>query len=158
MLLDVLTTVEFSETQVEVLRQAARILEAKVRSEPIQLQSPTMVKEWLALQLAGQEREVFGVIYLDVQNHLLDFAVLFSGTLTQTSVYPREVVKSALHRNAAAVMFVHNHPSGCAEPSRADELLTQTLKQALQLVDIKVLDHFIVGGQNVLSFAQRGLI
>jgi len=158
MLLDVLTTVGFSEIQLEVLRQAARILEAKVRSEPIQLQSPTMVKEWLALQLAGQEREVFGVIYLDVQNRLLDFAVLFSGTLTQTSVYPREVVKSALQRNAAAVMFVHNHPSGCAEPSRADDLLTQTLKQALQLIDIKVLDHFIVGGQSVLSFAERGLI
>jgi DNA repair protein RadC len=118
MLLDVLTTVEFSETQLEVLQQAARILEAKVRSEPLQLHSPSVVKEWLALQLAGQEREVFGVIYLDVQNHLLDFAVLSSGTLTQTSVYPRGVVKSALQRNAAAVMFVHNHPSGCAEPSR----------------------------------------
>ena len=158
MLLDVITTAGFSKTQLEVLRQAGRILEAKVRSQPIQLQSPTVVKEWLALQLAGQEREVFGVIYLDVQNHLLDFAVLFSGTLTQTSVYLREVVKSALRRNAAAVMFVHNHPSGCAEPSRADELLTQTLKQALQLVDIKVLDHFIIGGQTVLSFAERALI
>jgi DNA repair protein RadC len=139
MLLDVLTTVEFSETQLEVLRQAARILEAKVRSEPIQLQSPTMVKEWLALQLAGQEREVFGVIYLDVQNRLLDFAVLFSGTLTQTSVYPREVVKSALQRNAAAVMFVHNHPSGCAEPSRADELLTQTLMQASSITSLSAV-------------------
>lgn len=111
------------------------------------------------MQFSGLEQEVFGVIYLDGQNRLIDFEALFAGTLTQTSVYPREVVKSALARNAAAVItFVHNHPSGCAEPSHADQLLTETLKRSLALVDIKVLDHFIVGGRAVLSFAERALI
>ena len=97
-------------------------------------------------------------MYLDAQNRVITFEPLFSGTLTQTSVYPREVVKSCLAHNAAAVIFAHNHPSGVAEPSRADELLTQNLKQALALVDIKVLDHFIVAGGGALSFAERGLL
>jgi DNA repair protein RadC len=98
------------------------------------------------------------VILLDAQNRVLAVDEMFRGTLTQTSVYPREVVKVALRTNAAAVIFAHNHPSGVAEPSRADEALTQSLKQALSLVDVKVLDHFIVAGTSTLSFAERGLI
>src|SRR5512146_964267 len=97
-------------------------------------------------------------VFLDAQHRVIASEELFNGTLTQTSVYPREVVKRALHHNAAAVIFAHNHPSGLAEPSRADEVLTQTLKQALALVDVKVLDHFIVGGGTAMSFAERGLI
>jgi len=119
---------------------------------------PAIGQAVAGLEFAGLDREVFAGIFLDARNRLLAFEVLSTGTLTQASVYPREVVKVALARNAAAVMFVHNHPSGCAEPSRADELLTQSLKQALSTVDIKVLDHFIVGGSAVLSFAERGLI
>ena len=97
-------------------------------------------------------------IFLDAQNRLISAQELFSGTLTQTSVYPREVVKSALRHNAASVIFAHNHPSGVAEPSRADEVLTQSLKQALALVDVRVLDHFIIGQGATLSFAERGLL
>ena len=95
---------------------------------------------------------------MDAQNRLIEAHELFRGTLSQTSVYPREVVKATLARNAAAVMFAHNHPSGVAEPSRADELLTQSLKQALALVDVRVLDHFVVAGTRTVSFAERGLI
>ena len=104
------------------------------------------------------EHEVFYCLMLDAQNRLIEAREMFRGTLTQTAVYPREVVKAALACNAGAVIFAHNHPSSLAEPSRADELLTQELKQALALVDVKVLDHFIVGGDTVLSFAERGLL
>jgi DNA repair protein RadC len=104
------------------------------------------------------EHEVFIILLLDSQNRLIEAHELFRGTLSQTSVYPREVVKATLARNAAAVMFAHNHPSGVAEPSRADELLTQGLKQALALVDVKVLDHFVVAGTSMESFAERGLV
>jgi DNA repair protein RadC len=122
------------------------------------LSSPTTVRDYLRLALSGKEHEVFVVVLLDAQNRVLYCEELFRGTLTQTSVYPREVVKAALKANAAAVIFAHNHPSGVAEPSHADEVLTQALKQALALVDIKVLDHFIVAGGSALSFAERGLI
>jgi len=122
------------------------------------LSSPSAVRDYLRLMLVGKEHEVFAVIYLDAQNRVIDSEELFRGTLTQTSVYPREVVKSALRNNSAAVIFAHNHPSGVAEPSHADQLLTQSLKQALALVDIKVLDHFIVAGSSILSFAERGLL
>jgi DNA repair protein RadC len=114
--------------------------------------------EYLRLSLGGRPHEVFVVIFLDSQNRMLGSEELFRGTLTQTSVYPREVVKTALRYNAAGVIFAHNHPSGVAEPSRADELLTQTLKQALLLVEIKTLDHFIVAGTRTVSFAERGLL
>jgi len=121
--------------------------------------SPQAVRDWLRLRLAPLPHEVFMVIMLDAQHRLLEANELFRGTLTQTSVYPREVVKLALQRNAAAVIFAHNHPSGVAEPSSADELLTRSLKQALALVDIKVLDHFVVGGNAApVSFAERGLL
>ena len=142
--------------------QAARELAARAIGEQLSLRdaltSPSAVRDFLKLRLGGLPHEVFVVILLDAQNRVLAVDEMFRGTLTQTSVYPREVVKVALRTNAAAVIFAHNHPSGVAEPSRADEALTQSLKQALSLVDVKVLDHFIVAGTSTLSFAERGLI
>jgi DNA repair protein RadC len=120
--------------------------------------SPEKVSDYLRLKLSRQEREVFVVLFLDAQNRVQAQETLFEGTLTQTSVYPREVVKRALYHNAASVIFAHNHPSGIAEQSRADELITQALKKALDLVDIRVLDHFIVAGHQAMSFAERGLL
>ena len=122
------------------------------------LSSPAAVRDFLRLTLAALPHEAFMVLFLDSQHRLLAAHELFRGTLAQTSVYPREVVKAALARNAAAVIFAHNHPSGVAEPSRADELLTAALKQALALVDIRTLDHFIVAGHRVVSFAERGIL
>jgi DNA repair protein RadC len=134
-----------------------RDLAERMKAEPI-LSAPDTVRDWLRLYCANLEHEVFLILLLDSQNRLIEAHELFRGTLSQTSVYPREVVKYTLARNAAAVLFAHNHPSGVAEPSRADELLTQNLKQALALVDVRVLDHFVVAGTNTVSFAQRGLI
>jgi DNA repair protein RadC len=122
------------------------------------LSSPQSVRDYLRLKLQGKAHEVFVAVFLDAQNRVLEVEELFRGTLTQTSVFPREIVKRALHFNAAAVIFAHNHPSGVAEPSRADEALTQTLKHTLALVDVKVLDHFVVGGDSAMSFAERGLL
>ena len=139
---------------IEIARRALR----EDIGERDALSSPQAVREFLRLSLGGRAHEVFVTLFLDSQNRLLGSEELFRGTLTQTSVYPREVVKTALHYNAAGVIFAHNHPSGVAEPSRADELLTQTLKQALSLVEIKTLDHFIVAGSRTLSFAERGLL
>ena len=145
-----------------VERQAVVEMVKRALSEQIgerdAMSSPRAVREFLQLTLGGKGNEVFVVLFLDAQNRLLASEELFRGTLTQTSVYPREVVKAALRNNAAAVIFAHNHPSGIAEPSRADELLTETLKQALSLVEIKTLDHFIVAGSRTVSFAERGLI
>ena len=122
------------------------------------MSSPAAVRDYLRLFLGGQEFESFVAIWLDAQHRLIAGMELFRGTLTQTSVYPREVVKKGLALNAAAVIFAHNHPSGKPEPSRSDEMLTGALKQALSLVDIRVLDHFIVADTTVMSFAERGLI
>ena len=122
------------------------------------LNSPGAVRDFLQLLLRGRAQEVFMVIFLDAQHHVLASEELFHGTLTQTSVYPREVVKRALHHNAAATIFAHNHPSGVAEPSHSDRLLTDALKQALALVDVRVLDHFIVAGTGCLSFAEKGMV
>jgi len=122
------------------------------------LSSPRSVRDYLQLSLSGRDREVFVALLLDAQHRVIAVEELFSGTLTQTSVYPREVVKSALRHNAAAVIFAHNHPSGIAEPSSADQMLTQSLKMALALVDIQVLDHFVVAGAVTTSFAERGLL
>ena len=142
--------------------QAARELAARAIGEQLSqrdaLTSPTAVRDFLKHRLGGLPHEVFVVLLLDAQNRVLSVDEMFRGTLTQTSVYPREVVKAALRANAAAVIFAHNHPSGVAEPSRADEALTQSLKQALSLVDVKVLDHFIVAGTGAMSFAERGLL
>jgi DNA repair protein RadC len=121
--------------------------------------SPGRVRDWLRLKLGQRPQEVFMALWLDAQNRLIKADELFTGTLTTTSVYPREVVKAALANNAAAVILAHNHPSGVAEPSSADELLTRSLKSALALVDVRVLDHFIVAGNaQPLSFAERGLL
>ena len=122
------------------------------------LASPAAVRDYLRLTLAPLPHEAFVVLFLDSQNRLLAAREMFRGTLTQTSVYPREIVKAALAHNAAGVLFAHNHPSGVAEPSRADELLTASLKQALALVDIRTLDHFVVAGTRLVSFAERGLL
>ena len=122
------------------------------------LTSPETVRDYLRLALAARESEAFVGLFLDSQHRLLVADELFRGTLAQTSVYPREVVKAALACNAAAVIFAHNHPSGVAEPSRADELLTASLKSALALIDVRVLDHFVVAGPQVVSFAERGLL
>ena len=136
---------------------ARRLLAEEVRGGSV-LTSPEAVRDYLRLSLSELPHEVFVVLFLDSQHRLIAADEMFRGTLAQTSVYPREIVKAALHRNAAAVIFAHNHPSGVAEPSRADELLTQALKQALALVDIRTLDHFVVAGNRVVSFAERGLL
>jgi len=127
-----------------------RDLAERMKAEPV-LSAPGTVRDWLRLRCADLEHEVFIILLLDSQNRLIEAHELFRGTLTQTSVYPREVVKYTLARNAAAVVFAHNHPSGVAEPSRADELLTQNLKQALALVDVRVLDHFVVAGTSTVT-------
>src|SRR5881628_3137988 len=139
------------------LELARRALKEELASRDA-LSSPRAVRDYLRLVLAGREQEVFVILLLDAQHRVIASEELFRGTLTQTSVYPREVVKCALKHNAAGVIFAHNHPSGVAEPSRADELLTQTLKQALSLVEIKMLDHFVVAGSRTVSFAERGLL
>jgi DNA repair protein RadC len=122
------------------------------------LTSPGAVRDYLRLAISGREHEVFVCLWLDAQHRVMACEEMFRGTLTQTSVYPREIVKAGLKANAAAVIFAHNHPSGAAQPSQADELLTRNLKEALSLVDIKVLDHFVVAGHHALSFAERGLL
>lgn len=142
--------------------QAAKELVSRAIKERLcsgnALNSPSAVRDYLRMKLQALPHEVFVVLFLDAQNRVMAFEELFRGTLTQTSVFPREVLKRALHHNAGAVIFAHNHPSGVAEPSHADETLTQALKQALALVDVRVLDHFIVAGSGVLSFAERGLL
>jgi len=140
-----------------VVEMARRALAEQIQDRDA-MSSPQAVRDYLRLSLGSRPHEVFVAMFLDAQNRLLGCEELFRGTLTQTSVYPREVVKTALRYNAAGVIFAHNHPSGVAEPSRADELLTQTLKQALSLVEIKTLDHFIVAGSKTISFAERGLL
>jgi DNA repair protein RadC len=134
-----------------------RDLRQQMQRGPL-MESPQALRDWLRLYCAGLEHEVFLVLYLDAAHHLIEAQELFRGTLTQTSVYPRELVKGALAHNAAAVAVAHNHPSGQAEPSRADEYLTQTLKSTLVLVDVRFLDHFVVAGDNVVSFSERGLV
>lgn len=140
-----------------IFEMARRALSEQMRQRDA-LTSPQQVRDYLCLKLGGMTREVFVVLFLDAQNRVMAQEEMFAGTLTQTSVYPREVVKRALHHNSAAVIFAHNHPSGVAEPSRADELLTKALKDALALVDVRVLDHFVVAGNAALSFAERGLL
>ncbi len=140
-----------------VLELARRSLGEEIHSRSA-LTSPQAVRDYLRLALGTREHEVFLTLFLDAQHRVIVAEELFRGTLTQTSVYPREIVKAALRANAAAVIFAHNHPSGVAEPSQADELLTRQLKEALAMVDVRVLDHFIVAGRSTLSFAERGLL
>jgi DNA repair protein RadC len=136
---------------------ARRSIEEGLKEKTV-LTSPGAVRDYLKLALGSRQHEVFICVWLDAQHRVTAFEEAFRGTLTQTSVYPREIVKAALAQNAAAVIFAHNHPSGAAQPSQADELLTRNLKEALALVDVKVLDHFIVAGSQAISFAERGLL
>ncbi|WP_416462717.1 RadC family protein [Rubrivivax gelatinosus] len=140
-----------------VMELARRALAARVRAAPV-FDAPDKVRDYVALHLAGRDHEVFAVLFLDSQHRLIVMEEMFQGTLTQTSVYPREVARRALALNAGAVILAHNHPSGVAEPSRADEFLTQTLRQALQLLDVRVLDHLVVGRGQVVLMAERGLV
>jgi DNA repair protein RadC len=140
-----------------VLEMSRRALSEAMRERDV-LSSPSAVRDFLRLKLATLPHEVFLIVFLDAQNRVLDSEELFRGTLTQTSVYPREVVKRALAHNAAGVILAHNHPSGVAEPSQADRWLTDQLKAALALVDVKVVDHFVVAGSHALSFAEHGFL
>ena len=140
-----------------VLEIARRTLAQQLKEAPV-FDSPQKVKDFVALRLGALTHEVFGVLYLDSQHRLIEMQELFRGTLAQTSVYPREVLRQALLLNAGAAILVHNHPSGVAEPSRADEMLTQSLVSALRVIDVRVLDHLVVGAGTVVSFAERGLM
>ncbi len=145
--------------QLQAVLEMARRALAETMAQNEALSSPEAVRDYLRLHLAGLRHEVFFALWLDTQNRLVAAEELFRGGLTQTNVYPREVVKKALAHNAAAVVFAHNHPSGVSEPSDADRLLTRELKEALALVDVKVLDHFIVAGMSSpVSFAERGML
>ncbi len=138
------------------IRRALGFLESRLREPGAALSSPQAVRDYLALVLGEREHEIFMVLFLDTQNRVIAAEELFRGTLTQTSVYPREVAKRALALNAASVIFAHNHPSGTTEPSLADHWLTAQLKNALALVDVGALDHFIIGGRDSVSFSERG--
>lgn len=140
-----------------VLEMSRRALHEEMQAGDA-LNSPQAVRKYLLLQLQSRQQEVFMVIFLDAQHRVLAAEEMFHGTLTQASVYPREVAKRALFHNAAAVIFAHNHPSGVTEPSQSDRLLTDALKQALALVEVRTLDHFIVAGSQCLSFAERGML
>jgi DNA repair protein RadC len=145
----------FSEQ--DILEAAAHIMERRLSQVSV-FTSIDAVKEFLLFKLGAEEREHFLVMFLSPQHNLISAEIMFSGTLTQTSVYPREVVRRALMLNASSVILSHNHPSGTTDPSRADELLTQTLKSALHMIDVRVVDHIIVADKTTLSFAERGLI
>ena len=147
-----------ARTRLQVARELVRRSLIEAARQRDVLASPGSVRDYLRVTLAGRDYEVFMVLFLDAQHRVIAPEEMFRGTLTQTSVYPREVVKRSLANNAAAVIFAHNHPSGVAQPSHADELLTRQLKEALALVDVKVLDHFVVAGTAVMSFAERGLL
>ncbi|MDO9234268.1 MAG: DNA repair protein RadC [Methylotenera sp.] len=150
------TTLTVSENR--AVYKALKILEQKLLVDETVFNSPDSVRNFLKLKLGFEEREVFSVMFLDAQSRLIEYANMFYGTVHQTVVYPREVVKKALSLNAASVVFSHNHPSGVALQSEADELITKQLENALNLVDVRVLDHIIVAGNKTLSFAERGLL
>ncbi|EMM5787310.1 DNA repair protein RadC [Pseudomonas aeruginosa] len=138
--------------------EAARLVIDQKNPRGTLFTSPALVRDYLCTKLAGFEHEVFAALFLDTQHRLIEYVELFRGTIDGASVYPREVVKEALRVNAAAVIFSHNHPSGNPEPSQADKVLTLRLKEALALVEIRTLDHIIVGGKTTASFAERGLL
>ncbi|MBC7445520.1 MAG: DNA repair protein RadC [Polaromonas sp.] len=142
---------------VAVLELARRALAEELKEKAL-FSTPQAVRDYLQLQLGSRPHEIFAVLFLNSQNRLIALEEMFRGTLSQTSVYPREVVIRALTLNAASVVLAHNHPSGAAQPSRADELLTHTLKAALALVDVRVLDHFVVTASSAVSMAERGLL
>ncbi|BBV42285.1 DNA repair protein RadC [Citrobacter koseri] len=140
------------------VKRALTLLDRHLRETGVAFTSTQAARDWLKLKMAGLEREEFMVLYLNQQNQLITHEILFAGSISSTEVHPREVVKRALYFNAAAVLFAHNHPSGDTTPSQADKAVTQRLVQALQLVDIRVPDHLIVGGTQILSFAEHGLL
>ncbi len=145
-------------TAQRTVKRALTLLDRHLREKGVAFTSTQAARDWLKLKMAGLEREEFMVLYLNQQNQLIAHETLFAGSIISTEVHPREVVKRALHFNAAAVILAHNHPSGDTMPSRADKTITQRLVQALQLVDIRVPDHLIVGGTQILSFAEHGLL
>jgi len=147
----------FASEDDAVISNALSILARRIRARPV-MDAPAVVRDYLKIKLNSLEHEVFGVMFLDAHLCLIQDQDMFRGTLTQTSVYPREVVKEAIKLNAAAVILYHDHPSGKAEPSRADEHLTCTLKSALALIDVRIIDHLVVAGVEVTSFAERGLL
>lgn len=140
----------------QTIREALTLLERQLREPGMAFTSSSSVRDWLRLQLTLEEREAFTLLLLDNQNRLITYEPLFKGTISHTEVHPREVVKSALKHNAAAAIVAHCHPSGQAEPSQADRQITELLKKALALVDIRLLDHLVVGGMDIVSFAERG--
>jgi len=144
-------------THDEILDAARALLARRVRRGRAR-SNPRHTREYLRLELAPREHEVFAILFLDNRHRVIEFVPLFRGTIDGASVHPREVVKEALARNAAAVILAHNHPSGVAEPSQADELITHRLRDALALIDVRVLDHFVVTGDAIVSFAERGLL
>ena len=144
-------------TAEQILAAARKVIDQKIqRGEAFT--SPELIKEYLVTKLAGFEHEVFAAVFLDSKHRLIDYVEIFRGTIDSASVYPREVVKEALRVNAAAAIFSHNHPSGHPEPSEADKVITQRLKEALALIDVRSLDHIIVAGQRTVSFAEQGLL
>ncbi|ENQ3932817.1 DNA repair protein RadC [Salmonella enterica subsp. enterica serovar Newport] len=140
----------------QTIREALTLLEHQLREPGAAFTSTQAARDWLRLRMAGLEREEFMVLYLDNQHRLIAHETLFSGTVNRTEVHPREVVKAGLKHNCAAVIVAHCHPSGLAEPSQADRQITERLRQALNLVDIRLLDHLVVGGMDIVSFAERG--
>ena len=143
----------------DLIRQALRVLERRLSTQDaVHVTSPEDTRRFLRLQLAEREAEVFCVLFLTNRHRVIAFEEMFRGTIDGATVHPREVVKQALRLNAAAVILAHNHPSGVAEPSRADEAITRRLRDALALVDVRVLDHLIVGGHEITSLAERGLV
>jgi DNA repair protein RadC len=151
-------TYEVGSDDDTIIAKAMSILYKRMSTFGVEFSKPAVTKQFCCLKIGNLQHEVFGVIFLNSQHQLISFEEMFRGTLTQTSVYPREIVKAALQHNAAAVIFTHNHPSGSLAPSRADELLTRELKTALTLIDVRVLDHIIVSGDRSLSMAEMGLV
>lgn len=147
-----------NEAEKAIVQQALEILDRNLKEKGAALTSPQLVRNLLRLKLESLEAEVFAILFLDNQHRLIEYREMFFGTIDSASVYPREVVKAALYNNAAACILSHNHPSGVAEPSQADIALTRRLKEALALVDIRVLDHLVVGQRDIVSFAERGLL
>ncbi|ENY9449535.1 DNA repair protein RadC [Enterobacter asburiae] len=151
-------TAALSLSSQRTVKRALKLLDRHLREPGVAFTSTSATRDWLRLKMAGLEREAFMVMYLNQQNQLIAYETLFTGSISSTEVHPREVVKRALYFNAAAVIFAHNHPSSDTTPSQADKAVTQRLVQALQLVDIRVPDHLIVGGNQILSFAEHGLL
>ena len=149
---------DYTQKEQKTIEQALAIMESKMVDYGIEYSNPDSVKNFLKLKLANRKKEWFGVMYLNSRHQLIKYEEPFSGTIDGASVYPRIVVKDALKHNAAAVIFAHNHPSGCAEPSSADRGITDRLVEALKLIDVRTLDHIVVGGSNAVSFAERGYI